>query len=49
MSTIVWAAPSISPDEAQILRLLKDAEFPVNLVEVSLFKGSIFHRPERRY
>lgn len=49
MSIIVWAAPSMPLHEAQILWLLKDAEFPVNLVEVSLFKESIFHRPERRY
>jgi hypothetical protein len=42
--TIPWSRL----DEAQILGFLNDARFPVNLVEVSLFKEGVLYRPEKR-
>lgn len=48
MSSVVWGVPAKRLREAHVLRFLKDARCSVRLVEVSLFKESIFDRVETR-
>ena len=48
MSSTVWAAPATRLQEAHILRFLRDARCSVTLIEVTLFKQSIFDRPQTR-